>query len=214
MSKLYRSNIIVLLILAVLSANAQQYPHEIVISGGTGFALSNTALKNGINIGLKKADLDSKVHSTWMVNGMIDVAIKERISVGIAYSHIQFEWADGYNDTIQGQPTIVNAKIAVQKRNYGIRGLYHFGKSENLEFYVGGRLGMTHWIIDVDADASVADKSPVSDFSLPATYPSIQVIGGVRHYFGRVYGWFGEIGVGTAPYFCSIGINIRPNPNK
>lgn len=197
-----------------IQLSAQANPFEVVISGGTGYSFSNTALKTGTNLGLREAGLDSRVQTTWLVNGMIDMSILDNISVGIAYSHKEFYWTDAFEDTIQGQPVLASATIAIQKRNYAIRGLYHFETSENFEIYTGLRLGMTHWKIDINANAEALDRSPVSDFSLPATYPSIQVLGGFRHYFGRVFGWFGEIGVGTSPYFCSIGINIRPNPIK
>jgi hypothetical protein len=193
---------------------AQTEPNEIVISGGTGFAPSNTTLKTVVNLALKESGLSSRVSHTWLINGMIDFSIKKNISVGIAYSHIQFNWQDQYLDTVQGISTQVNADVLVQKRNYAIRGLYHFGVKENFEIYAGGRIGLTHWIFDVNADGSIADKESASDFSIPATLPSIQLIGGFRHYFGRVFGWFGEIGVGTSPYLLSIGVNIRPNPSK
>jgi hypothetical protein len=195
---------------------SQSNPYEIVVSGGTGVSLSNITLKTGTNLGLKEAGLDSRVQTTLMVNGMLDVCVVKNVSVGLAYSHKQFYWTDAFQDTIEGVPTQAMATLSIQKRNYGLRCLYHFGKSENFEVYTGLRLGVTHWIIDVSGQANAESLTdmPVSEFSLPATYPSIQAIGGFRHYFGRVFGWFGEVGVGTSPYFCSIGLNLRLNPNK
>lgn len=216
MSKLKILFLIVFTQLSVLLSFSQSNTYEIVTSAGTGVSFSNISLKAATNLGLKEAGLSSRVQTTVMVNAMVDVCVKKNISIGIAYTHKQFYWTDAFEDTIQGVPVRTNASIAVQKRNYGLRCLYHFGKSENFEIYTGLRLGLTHWKVNISgqADAESVYNTPVSDFSIPATYPSVQLLGGFRHYLGRTFGWFGEVGIGTSPYFCSVGLNVRINPKK
>lgn len=197
------------------SSLGQNNTYEIVISGGTGVSFSNLSLKGATNLGLKEAGLKSRVQTTMLVNGMLDVCVVKRLSVGLAYSHKVFYWSDVFYDTIHGVPTSARLNVTIQKRNYALRCLYHFGKSENFEFYSGLRLGFTYWKFGVSAQAEAASYgTPASKFSIPTSYPSIQIIGGFRHYIGRVFGWFGEVGIGSSPYFCSIGLNVRLNPKK
>lgn len=202
--------------LCVCSIFSQTTPYEVVVSGGTGVSLSNMTLRAGTNLGLKEGGLSSRVQTTLLVNGMVDVCIANKISVGLAYTHKQFYWSDAFQDTIQGVPVQSAAAFSVQKRNYAVRCLYHFDKSENFEIYTGLRLGMTHWKVNVSgqANAESITETPVSEFNLPATYPSIQALAGFRHYFGNVFGWFGEVGIGSSPYFCSVGLNLRLNFQK
>lgn len=205
-----------LIITLSIASFAQDKPYEIVLSGGTGASLSNMSLKGITNLGLQEAGLDSKVQTTMLVNGMLDVCISKNISIGLAYTHKQFYWTDAFEDTIQNTIVQSSATISTQKRNYGLRVLYHHSSHENFEFYTGLRVGLTHWKINISGktNAETLFETPVSDFNLPATYPSIQALAGFRHYFGRVFGWFGELGIGSSPYFCSVGLNVRFNPIK
>jgi hypothetical protein len=215
MSNFKQFLVTILLLNSFVSISAQVNTYEVVLSGGTGYSLSNLSLKSATNLGLKEAGLDSRVQTTLLVNGMLDVCVVKRLSVGLAYSHKVFYWSDVFQDTIQGVPALASVNVNIQKRNYALRCLYHFGNSENFEFYSGLRVGFTYWKFGIDAEGEVATYgTPSSKFSVPASYPSIQAIGGFRHYIGRVFGWFGEVGFGTSPYFCSVGLNVRINPNK
>ncbi len=210
----------ILITFSGLCSFGQKTPYEIVVSGGTGYALSNSAFKQVVNLSLKELGTDSKVTNSILVNGMIDVAVASNISIGLAYSHFQFYWNDIYEAEISGQNALVDVNTMLQKRNYGIRGLFHFGKSEKFEVYTGLRLGFTHWKLDLDVNtdsgvASIDSLTRISDYKFPVSYPSIQAIVGFRHFIGKYIGWFGEVAVGSAPYAFGIGLNLRiPSKNN
>ena len=208
-----------ILTLCVFISFGQKNPYEIVVSGGTGYAFSNSGFKQVVNLSLKELGADSKVSNSMMFNGMIDLAVAPNISVGLAYTHFQFYWNDIYEAEISGQNALVNVNTTLQKRNYGIRGLYHFGKSEKFEVYTGLRLGFTHWKLDLDVNtdsgvSSIDSLARISDFKFPVSYPSVQLLAGFRHFIGKYVGWFGELAVGSAPYTFGIGLNFRIIPKQ
>lgn len=170
-----------------------------------------TTLKTGLNVGLKNIGLN-KAKGSIIINGNLDVGVLDGFSLGLGYTTNHFEWNDDFkqalNDTIAATPDsiIVNAGVSMKRHNFGIRALYHLNSSGGKhDFYGGGRLGLTIWKTEINADVT---EVPLSGFKFPATLPSIQLLVGYRYFFTPYTGINIELGAGTAPYFINAGLSF------
>lgn len=209
MRKRYTLLILTSLILSFFNTTyAQKSQGEIVVTTGVGSSLSLNILKTAANQKLKSRGLE-KIDATPIYNATLDYGITEKFSLGGAYSYNKMTWTDEYSSTdtlIQALDT-TKGDVLFVRNNISIRGLYHFGNMESLDIYGGARIGMSIWKLSATVENDNLESA--SNFSFPATLPSILVMVGARKYFGDFFGVHLELGLGTSPYFITGGINIK-----
>ncbi|MCB0835840.1 MAG: outer membrane beta-barrel protein [Bacteroidetes bacterium] len=181
-----------------------------LINQASAQAHSQGQLGVSANIGYNLTSLIFRVISTGSeavgsvppVSGAIDYGISDRFSLGVA---VTYQGAGlTITDTISGIQETFKANFSCT--NVGIRPLFHFGSSDDLDFYAGIRLSTTIW--SSNTESSNPDYDPVSEFNLGARRIRLQPVAGIAYFFGN-----GPIGlnaeIATAPYLVAIGAKLR-----
>lgn len=188
---------------SAVECQAQKYKGEVVVSTTGAFSLVGSALR----ISFKVADyaiegLDTRV--TPGFSGIVDVGITDRISIGGAYfiQTASARWT-GYTDTILDTTYYGSFDFRVQRSNFGIRALLHFGSNDKIDPYFGFRVGFSSWKFN----ASVSNIELI-DKRYFRKGPTFQAIFGVRYYFLPFMGANVEMAFGF-PYFMSAGVCFR-----
>jgi hypothetical protein len=137
------------------------------------------------------------------VSGAIDYGVSDRFSLGLAatYQSIGLDVPDPDGSG----PDLFNGNLTCT--NIGIRPLFHFGGSEDLDFYAGIRVSTTIWA--ASAESNSPDFDPVEEINRGrARRINLQPVAGIAYYFGN-----GPLGlnaeVATAPYLVAIGAKLR-----
>ena len=168
------------------SSTASAQAHEqgqIGITAGVGYSLIG---------GLFSSFSDVSVSP--VINGMVDYGIGDKFSLGLAFSYESFKWTE------TGLFTTSVYTVKATCMNIGVRPLFHFGNSDDLDWYFGGRVGITNW--------TVSDNDPTyeSTFDVPGIVGVMPLIGASWYPIENL-GLNMEFGFGT--YLAAIGAKAR-----
>lgn len=197
-------------ILLTISPNksfSQTEKGQVVLTGGAGTSLVGL-LFNAITNPANKVQGEVEFKSTPALLGMIDYGIAKRFSLGFAFSYQSFSGTySNYSYTnSNGIRVIGTFKDKLTRMNYAIRPLFHLGNNEELDLYIGPRIGFTKW----DYTTNNADPYYNGDYDGGAFSDRVrvQVLFGVRYFFNEHIGINGELAIGT-PYYMMGGINFK-----
>ena len=116
-----------------------------VITAGAGWSLVgalfgafNTAVGDTNNANLKQ---------TPVLIGSYDYSLSPKFSIGVAYSYqsFSFNYTNYYYTNSAGGSGYATWKDKLTRMNFGIRPLFHFGNSDELDPYFGLRISYTQW---------------------------------------------------------------------
>ena len=180
-------------------ATAQaHYQGQLGVSANVGYNLTSLIARL-VSIG------SDAVGSIPPVSGAVDYGVSDRFSLGVAvtYQSIGLLVPDSISST--GGTDLFDGSLTCT--NIGLRPLFHFGSSDDLDFYAGLRVSTTIWT--AKAESSSPDFDPVSEISRGgARRIQLQPVAGIAYFFGN-----GPVGlnaeVATAPYLVAIGAKLR-----
>ena len=132
------------------------------------------------------------------ITGAIDYGVSDRFSAGLAatYQSASFD-IDENGEAIKANFTCVNIRV---------RPLFHFGNSDDLDFYAGVGVGTTLW--NSSSESSNPDFDPISEFGLIGSRIKLQPLFGGTYFFNDgAIGLNGEIA--TGPHIVAIGVKAR-----
>ncbi|MBI3510294.1 MAG: hypothetical protein HY064_06495 [Bacteroidetes bacterium] len=186
-----------------IQAGAQNKKGQIAGCGNVAFSGVGAAMR----FGLKKIPdingLSTKVGPG--VQGTIDYAIIDHLSLGIAYftQTAKASWTV-YTDTIAGYSLSGTFNCSITRNNIGFRTLYHFGHNNYFDPYIGLRIGYSYWGISTNIEhfTQLAKFSHFIDMVWP------QGVLGLRCNFAKYFGINIETALGF-PYFFTGGINFQ-----
>lgn len=164
------------------------------------------AFQNSIN-SLPQSSVELK--STPALLATYDYALADKFSLGVAFSYQSFSaQINGYEYINSMGDTISNAsfKNTTTRINYAIRPLFHMGSSEDMDVYMGARIGFTKWNTKTDNLDPYYD--PAADWDFLTNRVRTQVLFGLRYFFSDYIGVNGEIAIGT-PYYMMAGLNFK-----
>ncbi len=139
-----------------------------------------------------------------------DYRIANNLSIGLGLARQAFtlRYRNYEYEDPNGNDQVDNFRTDLTRLNVGIRGLFHYFRSERREMYSGIRLGITHWSFDTNAKDPTYKLADYVNYAL-GTQPSFQVIlFGFRGYFTSHIGGNVETAIG-APHFVSFGLVYR-----
>lgn len=187
MKKIYLITTLFCAIVGVSNAQTLER-NDIQITLGAGYSLIGLVFASDLDIN------GSGVNSsgTPVINGMVDFALLERFTFGLAasYQGYSVEYTDVANPYKESWSCL----------NIGLRPLYHFSKDERLDAYVGARISRTFWNFD-----STSDGSNIPSVSLPGL--GLQPLLGINYYITKNIGFNAEVGIGT--YLVAGGLSIK-----
>lgn len=140
-----------------------------------------------------------KYYNLPVIMGTYDFKILDFLSIGAAYSYqnLNYNYSVYRTDSITYRGDFTDR---VQRSNIGVRLLYHFRDTEDIDIYSGVRVGYTTWKMR---------RTFEEDFTgyLKNKY-KIQAVFGGRGFFHKNFGFMGEVGIGD-PYLWTLGFCIR-----
>ena len=188
------------------TAHAQKAKGQFVGTAGAGYSIVGLfmgVIQDGIN-----ATDNVKSTKTPVIWGTADYGLTDRFSVGACYTYQgitakynSYTTTDsaGNNITMIGDFT-----DRITRQSIGIRPLFHFGDSDDLDVYVGARFSYVFWNYKSDrTDISATDV--LSGFGSPI---KPQFVFGTRYFFIPQVGFNAEIAIGPT-YFMAFGISGR-----
>ena len=188
-------------------ANAQKIKGQTVVTAGAGYSLVG-ALMTLISDGLNTSGTVTSTKTPVIIGG-IDYGITDHFSLGAVYtyqgvsanynSYTDYDTL-GYPVTIQGSFT-----DRITRQSIGVRPLFHFGESENLDLYAGARFSYVWWNYISDTRKDLAQNDIFEGFGSPI---KPQAIFGMRYNFMPALGFNAEFAIGST-YFMMVGINAR-----
>ncbi len=137
--------------------------------------------------------------------------INDHIAFGldINYSVTNIKWTDqGYEEYDSNTGTYItrtyNYKISIPRLRTLAKFAYHFGSSDNFDWYAGAGIGYnsTHTILTTDNPTYTDYKGLGSIFVIPV---SARIDFGGKYYFSKNIGAGFEVGLGGGP-LASIGL--------
>jgi len=93
----------------------------------------------------------------------------------------------------------------ITRQSIGVRPLFHFGESENLDLYTGARFSYVWWNYKSDGRTDLSSSDIFGGFGSPV---KPQAIFGMRYNFMPALGFNAEFAIGST-YFMMVGINAR-----
>lgn len=185
--------IITFSILSINTSRLQAQAHE---KGQVGITVNAGYSLIGALFQLASVSSD-QVSSIPVVTGAIDFGVADRFSIGGAVSYQSLTIT-----TTEGNETV---KDGINCVNVGVRPLFHFGNSDDLDLYAGIRVGVTRW--SATTTRNDPDFDPLEEYSAPGLV-SLQPLFGGTYYFGEGnFGINGEVGFGT--YLAALGVKAR-----
>ena len=136
-----------------------------------------------------------------------DYNLSPKFSIGVAYSYQSFStnYTNYYTTNSAGASYYATYKNKLTRMNFGIRPLFHFGNSDELDPYFGLRISYTQWSYNTTNPDPLYDAS--GTIKLGSTV-HVQVLFGSRYYITDNIGVCAEVGIGT-PYLAMVGLNFR-----
>jgi hypothetical protein len=188
------------------TAHAQKAKGQIVTTAGVGYSLVGIIL-NVVQDGINTTDQINST-KTPVIFGSSDFGITDRFSVGACYTYqsltmkySSFTTTDsaGNNTTVVGDFT-----DRLTRQSIGIRPLFHFGDSEDLDLYVGARFSYVFW--NYNSSRNDFDGSDIlNGFGSPI---KPQFLLGMRYFFIPNVGFNAEFAIGPT-YFMAFGVSAR-----
>ncbi|MDX2247210.1 MAG: hypothetical protein SF052_10560 [Bacteroidia bacterium] len=179
-----------LMFASVHSAKAQAHTKgQLGITANVGYSL--------IGALFQVASVSSEdVGSIPVISGMVDYGVADQFSVGgaVSYQSISVNTTDNLSAEVKNTLSCVNI---------GIRPLFHFGNSEELDLYAGIRVGYTVWSGSTTSNDPAYE--PLEIYNIPGLI-SVQPLFGTTYYFGPA-GINAEIGLGT--YIAALGVKVK-----
>ncbi|HTL82057.1 MAG TPA: hypothetical protein VL651_10150 [Bacteroidia bacterium] len=184
---------------------AQQSKGQVVIGGNAAVSLVGIVMHNAFDV------IDNiqsfKTHITPGLSGTIDCGLSKRFSLGAVYFYqsASASWTF-YTDSTSNVPASYTGDFhaRITRTNVGARALLHLGNNENIDPYLGLRIGYSHWNIS----SNVPNLKVLGNFKKFVSMVWPQVLFGMHYYFNSFLGVNAEAALGF-PYFMSAGISLR-----
>lgn len=171
------------------------------LSLGIGGSLYNIKI-GGEPLGtiLLSSNYDSiNYENTVVLMAAYDLKILKFLSVGAAYSYqdLSYDYSVFRTDTITYRGNFTDE---VKRTNIGVRILYYFQDTDDLDIYTGLRAGYTEWKMrrTFEEDFTGYRKNKYK----------MQAVFGVRAFLHKNIGFMGEVGIGD-PYLWTLGLCAR-----
>jgi hypothetical protein len=190
------------LLISLNSAFSQEISQKSTVSLGVGQSmvkvLSDLFLNNSL---MDSTDLDYTSLPAFYLN--YDYMVTDFLSVGAAGSFQLFKLKN----------TETSEFLQVNRANFGIRALFHYGSNDKLDMYSGVRLSTTLWRWDANSNdptiqQTIDDLNNSKFFNNTLKIAPQIVAFGIRGYFTDMFGAHMELSIGS-PYYLSGGINVR-----
>jgi len=184
------------------SVNAQDYKSTICINGGESlvrdlFQSINTVSGSSIS-----------TFSFPAIQLSYEYSVVNWFSVGLALSSQNLglninNWLESANGITY------NWQINVNRFNYALRALFHYGKFKRIDMYSGLRIGFTHWTISTSGSLDpYFNVTSILVYSGYAVFAPQIILYGIRFYITDHIGLNTELCFGS-PYYWSYGLNYR-----
>lgn len=162
--------------------------NDVQITLGGGYSLIGLFFSSSLDLG----GTGIRTSGTPVLNGMVDFALLERFTIGLAasYQGYSVEYRDGSNPYKESWNCL----------NIGLRPLYHFSSDEKLDAYVGARVSRTFWNFD-----TTLEGGGTTSINLPGL--GVQPLLGINYYITRNIGLNAEVGLGT--YLVAGGLSVK-----
>ena len=138
-----------------------------------------------------------------VMNSAFDYYVTNRMSfgLGVAFQEIK-------NEPANGDIPIPGVVEYITRTNVALRLLAHLGKSPDIDYYLGARVGISFWTDNETPDEGHYSLGFVQYGTNSAMRESVQILFGLRFNPSELLGIHIEGGIGT-PYFLEGGISIR-----
>ncbi len=189
------------------AAMAQKEKGQSVVTVGAGASLVGILFK-AITTPVNSSGGSAKFSSTPAILAMYDFGVTDRFSIGAAFSYQSFTgtFTDWAYDNSLGGVSVATFKDRVTRLNYAVRPLFHLGNNDDMDMYIGPRIGMTQWTFSSNNPDPYYDSGDFYDGFTSRI--RVQVLYGIRYFFNEHIGLNGEIAIGT-PYYMMGGINFK-----
>ena len=188
-------------------ANAQKIKGQTVVTAGAGYSLAGI-LMDVISTGLNTVS-DVTSTKTPVIIGGLDYGITDHFSLGAIYTYqgLSAKYSSFTDfDSLGNSITYFGSfNDRITRQSIGIRPLFHFGDSENLDLYTGARFSYVWWNYKSDGRTDLSSSDIFGGFGSPV---KPQAIFGMRYNFMPALGFNAEFAIGST-YFMMVGINAR-----
>ncbi len=191
-----------ILMISYHSGFSQENSNKSTVSVGVGQSMVKTLadlfLKSNL---MDSTDLNYTSLPAFYLN--YDYMVTDFLSVGAAGSFQLFKLKN----------TETSEFLQVNRSNFGIRALFHYGDNAKMDMYSGVRLSTTIWKWDANSNDptiqnTIDDLNSSSFFNNTLKIAPQIVAFGIRGYFTDMFGAHMELTIG-APYYLSGGVNVR-----
>jgi hypothetical protein len=188
------------------TAHAQKAKGQVVATGGVGFSLVGLIM-NVVQDGINTTD-QIRSTKTPVIFGSGDFGITDRFSVGACYTYqgLSMKYSSYTTTDTSGNSVTVIGDFTdrLTRQSIGIRPLFHFGDSEDLDLYVGARFSYVFW--NYNSSRNNFDGADIlKGFGSPV---KPQFILGMRYFFIPTVGFNAEFAIGPT-YFMAFGVCAR-----
>ena len=206
MVRKYLLSCLLLICVTSFSAFSQKSNYNSTISLSVGQSMVGKIMNN-INLGDSS---NADPFALPAVNIAYDRTINNWFSIGGAFSfqHMGVKFTNYESTDENNVTTYVDFNTTINRINYAIRPLFHYGTTDKLDMYSGLRIGMISNTFHLNGEVAGFKKDDVFKFNFGAR-PTCQIIAfGLRYYFTDAIGFHTEFAIGS-PYYFSAGLNIR-----
>ena len=179
-----------------------------VVTGGAGFSLAGLLFSVVQRAGNSIPGSDFSLAHTPVIVGNFDYVFKHRFSLGASYTYQSFSLSyTNYQYNSNGVQLLGTWKDKITRANYAVRPIFHFGDKEDLDPYLGVRLGFTQWAYK---STNPDPYYSTGDFYGSKFSPGIkfQAFFGVRYYFTDMIGFNAELAIGPT-YYSMLGLSAK-----
>ena len=186
-------------------ANAQKIKGQTVVTAGAGYSLAG-ALMILISDGLNTSGTVTSTKTPVIIGGL-DYGITDHFSLGAVYTYqgLSAKYSSFYDSNGNLISTTGSFTDRLTRQSIGVRPLFHFGESENLDLYTGARFSYVLWNYKSDGRTDLSSSDIFGGFGSPV---KPQAIFGMRYNFMPALGFNAEFAIGST-YFMMVGINAR-----
>ncbi len=187
-------------------AHAQKAKGQVVVTGGAGYSI--VGLFFGVITDALNTTATIKTTKTPVIFGSADYGITDRFSVGACYTYqgITAKYNSYYTTDSAGNQITTTGDFTdrVSRQSIGIRPLFHFGDSEDLDLFVGARFSYVFW----NYNSSRVDISKSDVLGGVGSPIKPQFLLGMRYFFNPTFGFNAEFAIGPT-YFMAFGISAK-----
>jgi hypothetical protein len=141
-----------------------------------------------------------------------DYHVNDIISLGIAgaYHPVSIFWNNPDIPSVDNDGQIGDFEMSLNRINIGIRGLVHYGYTNNVDLYSGIRLGVNIWDVDFSSnDPEIKEAFHALNHFPKGIMPGLQIIPfGITVYLEDIIGLNAEFCIGQ-PYFLTAGVKMK-----